>query len=71
MEAVKQKVQTEKVQVTDRDLSEQIKAVTKESHVRAENTELMLAFQRGNINLQQHKVSHLPGLYQQSHSNYL
>ncbi|XP_034167426.2 heme oxygenase [Pangasianodon hypophthalmus] len=56
MEADKQKVQTEKVQVTDRDLSEQIKAVTKESHVRAENTELMLAFQRGNINLQQYKL---------------
>ncbi|MCJ8729955.1 hypothetical protein PDJAM_G00112430 [Pangasius djambal] len=56
MEADKQKVQTEKVQVTDCDLSEQIKAVTKESHVRAENTELMLAFQRGNINLQQHKL---------------
>ncbi|XP_060774846.1 heme oxygenase-like isoform X1 [Neoarius graeffei] len=56
MEADKQKAQTEKVQVTDRDLSEQIKAATKESHVRAENTELMLAFQRANIGLQQYKL---------------
>lgn len=39
-----------------RDLSEQIKKVTKESHVRAENTELMLSFQRGKVTLQQYKV---------------
>lgn len=39
-----------------RDLSEQIKKVTKESHVRAENTELMLSFQRGQVTLQQYKV---------------
>lgn len=51
------------------DLSEQIKAVTKESHVRAENTELMLAFQKANISLQQYKVSHLPGPYQHCHVN--
>jgi hypothetical protein len=38
------------------DLSEQIKAVTKDSHVRAENTELMLAYQRGNVSLTQYKV---------------
>ncbi|KAM9482267.1 heme oxygenase-like [Clarias gariepinus] len=56
MEADKQNVQTENVQVTDRDLSEQIKSVTKESHVRAENTELMLAFQKANISLDQYKL---------------
>ncbi|KAI5108793.1 heme oxygenase 1 [Silurus meridionalis] len=56
MEADKQNVQTEKVQVTERDLSEQIKAVTKDSHVRAENTELMLAFQKANISLHQYKL---------------
>lgn len=39
-----------------RDLSEQIKAVTKESHVRAENTELMLSYQRGQVTLAQYKV---------------
>lgn len=39
-----------------RDLSEQIKKVTKESHVRAENTELMLSFQRGQVTLPQYKV---------------
>ncbi|KAM9482196.1 heme oxygenase-like [Clarias gariepinus] len=56
MEVDKQNVQTEKVQVTDHDLSEQIKSVTKESHVRAENTELMLAFQKANISLDQYKL---------------
>lgn len=40
-----------------RDLSEQIKKVTKESHVRAENTELMLSFQRGQVTMPQYKVS--------------
>lgn len=39
-----------------RDLSEQIKKVTKESHVRAETTELMLSFQRGKVTMQQYKV---------------
>uniref|UniRef100_A0A3Q3W9G1 heme oxygenase (biliverdin-producing) n=1 Tax=Mola mola TaxID=94237 RepID=A0A3Q3W9G1_MOLML len=39
-----------------RDLSEQIKQVTKENHVRAENTELMLSFQRGQVTLQQYKL---------------
>uniref|UniRef100_A0A3Q0R345 heme oxygenase (biliverdin-producing) n=1 Tax=Amphilophus citrinellus TaxID=61819 RepID=A0A3Q0R345_AMPCI len=38
------------------DLSEQIKKVTKESHVRAENTELMLSFQRGKVTLPQYKL---------------
>ncbi|XP_061087867.1 uncharacterized protein LOC133122140 [Conger conger] len=48
--------QAEKVQSKDSDLSEQIKSVTKDSHVRAENTELMLSYQRGNISLQQYKL---------------
>uniref|UniRef100_A0A3Q0QY60 Heme oxygenase n=1 Tax=Amphilophus citrinellus TaxID=61819 RepID=A0A3Q0QY60_AMPCI len=41
---------------TSVDLSEQIKKVTKESHVRAENTELMLSFQRGKVTLPQYKL---------------
>ncbi|KAI1886767.1 hypothetical protein AGOR_G00199190 [Albula goreensis] len=49
-------LQAEKVQSSDSDLSEQIKAVTKDSHVRAENTELMLSYQRGQISLQQYKL---------------
>ncbi|XP_020503325.1 heme oxygenase [Labrus bergylta] len=44
------------VQMTDRDLSEQIKQVTKDCHERAENTELMLSFQRGKVTLPQFKV---------------
>lgn len=39
-----------------RDLSEQIKKVTKDVHDRAESTELMLSFQRGQVTLQQYKV---------------
>lgn len=39
------------------DLSEQIKAATKENHVRAENTQLMLSYQKGQITLRQYKVS--------------
>lgn len=39
-----------------RDLSEQIKQVTKDVHAQAENTELMLSFQRGQVTLQQYKV---------------
>lgn len=39
------------------DLSEQIKAVTKDSHVRAENTELMLSYQRGHVSLRQYQVN--------------
>ncbi|XP_035511671.1 heme oxygenase 1a [Morone saxatilis] len=38
------------------DLSEQIKAATKDSHVRAENTQLMLSYQKGQITLPQYKV---------------
>ncbi|KPP71357.1 Heme oxygenase-like, partial [Scleropages formosus] len=38
------------------DLSEQIKAATKDSHVRAENTKLMLSYQRGQITLPQYKL---------------
>lgn len=39
------------------DLSEQIKAATKENHVRAENTQLMLSYQKGQITVTQYKVS--------------
>ncbi|XP_035036877.1 heme oxygenase 1a [Hippoglossus stenolepis] len=39
-----------------RDLSEQIKAATKDNHVRAENTQLMLSYQKGQITLPQYKV---------------
>ncbi|XP_074511726.1 heme oxygenase 1a [Sebastes fasciatus] len=38
------------------DLSEQIKAATKDIHVRAENTQLMLSYQKGQITLPQYKV---------------
>ncbi|KAA0706041.1 Heme oxygenase [Triplophysa tibetana] len=38
------------------DLSEQIKAATKDSHIRAENTQLMLNFQRGQITETQYKL---------------
>ncbi|XP_004563036.1 heme oxygenase 1a [Maylandia zebra] len=38
------------------DLSEQIKAATKDNHVRAENTQLMLSYQKGEITLVQYKV---------------
>ncbi len=39
------------------ELSEQIKAVTKDIHVRAETTELMLSYQRGHVSLQQYQVT--------------
>lgn len=39
------------------DLSEQIKAATKDNHVRAENTQLMLSYQKGQITLPQYKVN--------------
>ncbi|XP_059204955.1 heme oxygenase 1a [Centropristis striata] len=42
--------------VVGSDLSEQIKAATKDNHVRAENTELMLSYQKGQITLPQYKV---------------
>ncbi|XP_033944190.1 heme oxygenase-like [Pseudochaenichthys georgianus] len=38
------------------DLSEQIKAATKDNHVRAENTTLMLDYQKGKITLPQYKL---------------
>lgn len=38
------------------DLSDQIKAATKDSHVRAENTQLMLSYQKGQITPTQYKV---------------
>ncbi|XP_060724742.1 heme oxygenase-like isoform X2 [Tachysurus vachellii] len=56
MEVDKKKTQLEKSQITDCDLSEKIKTVTKECHVRANSTELMQAFQRGNITLMQYKI---------------
>ncbi|XP_063052096.1 heme oxygenase-like [Engraulis encrasicolus] len=40
----------------DSDLSESIKAVTKESHVRAENTELMRSYVRGQVSSAQYKL---------------
>ncbi|CAJ1053526.1 heme oxygenase-like [Xyrichtys novacula] len=43
-------------QMTGRDLSELIKDVTKDSHTRAENTELMLCFQKANVSLTQYKL---------------
>uniref|UniRef100_A0A3Q3WM65 Heme oxygenase n=1 Tax=Mola mola TaxID=94237 RepID=A0A3Q3WM65_MOLML len=38
------------------DLSEQIKATTKDIHVRAENTQLMQRYQKGQITLPQYKI---------------
>ncbi|KAK7929969.1 hypothetical protein WMY93_006364 [Mugilogobius chulae] len=49
--------------ITERDLSEQIKRATKDSHVRAENTELMLSFQRAQVTLPQYKLL-LSSLYE-------
>ncbi|XP_051562918.1 heme oxygenase-like [Myxocyprinus asiaticus] len=42
--------------ITDSELSEQIKAVTKDSHIRAENTELMLSYQRGHVTNSQYQL---------------
>ncbi|KAF3687552.1 Heme oxygenase [Channa argus] len=50
------KTQTQTNPMADRDLSEQIKKVTKENHIRAENTQLMLSFQRGQVTLPQYKL---------------
>ncbi|XP_061567601.1 heme oxygenase 1a [Cololabis saira] len=55
MEAMKSARKPETGEVGS-DLSEQIKAATKENHVRAENTELMLSYQKGQITLKQYKV---------------
>lgn len=52
---IKNKTQAQ-VLLTDSDLSEQIKAMTKDSHVRAENTELMLSYLRGQVTLPQYKL---------------
>ncbi|XP_016098463.1 heme oxygenase 1a [Sinocyclocheilus grahami] len=41
---------------TGSDLSEQIKAATKDIHVRAENTQLMLNYQKGQITQTQYKL---------------
>nr|WOL43032.1 hemeoxygenase 1 [Osteobrama belangeri] len=42
--------------IMDSELSEQIKAVTKDVHVRAENTELMRSYQKGQVSLQQYQL---------------
>ncbi|KAJ3615276.1 hypothetical protein NHX12_018844 [Muraenolepis orangiensis] len=44
------------MEMPDGDLSEQIKLVSKDSHVRAENTELMMSYQRGDVTLEQYKL---------------
>nr|XP_040042355.1 heme oxygenase-like [Gasterosteus aculeatus aculeatus] len=56
METEKENTTQTAEEMTDRDLSEQIKRVTKESHIRAENTELMLSFQKGQVTLPQFKL---------------
>ncbi|KAM6904419.1 heme oxygenase 1a [Xenentodon cancila] len=55
MEAMKSARKPETGEVGS-DLSEQIKAATKDNHVRAENTQLMLSYQKGQITLTQYKV---------------
>ncbi|XP_057700132.1 heme oxygenase-like [Corythoichthys intestinalis] len=59
-------METQKTQKAGKDLSEQIKQVTMESHMRAENTELMLSFQKGQVTMQQYKLllSSLHEIYQ-------
>lgn len=56
------------------DLSEQIKAATKDNHVRAENTKLMLSYQKGQITLPQYKVNsthqHMCVLQDRSHHTF-
>ncbi|XP_051985848.1 heme oxygenase-like [Xyrauchen texanus] len=42
--------------ISDSELSEQIKAVTKDSHIRAENTDLMLSYQRGHVTNSQYQL---------------
>ncbi|TNN58572.1 Heme oxygenase [Liparis tanakae] len=56
MEAEQRAGKKETGDIGSSDLSEQVKAATKDSHVRAENTELMLSYQRGHITLPQYKV---------------
>ncbi|XP_028268601.1 heme oxygenase 1a [Parambassis ranga] len=55
METMKSARKTEAGEVGS-DLSEQIKDATKDNHVRAENTQLMLNYQKGQITLTQYKV---------------
>ncbi|XP_077575073.1 heme oxygenase [Stigmatopora nigra] len=59
-------METPKTQTTEKDLSEQIKRVTMEIHMRAENTELMLSFQKGQVTMPQYKLllSSLHEIYQ-------
>uniref|UniRef100_A0A9J7XFG5 Heme oxygenase n=1 Tax=Cyprinus carpio carpio TaxID=630221 RepID=A0A9J7XFG5_CYPCA len=49
-------MQSKPREATGSDLSEQIKAATKDSHVRAENTQLMLSYQKGQITPTQYKL---------------
>ncbi|KAK0148211.1 Heme oxygenase [Merluccius polli] len=46
----------EAVEMSHSDLSEQIKVVTRDSHLRAENTPLMLSYQKGHVTLEQYKL---------------
>ncbi|XP_061535921.1 heme oxygenase-like [Phycodurus eques] len=59
-------METHKMQRAEKDLSEQMKKVTMESHMRAENTELMLSFQKGQVTTLQYKLllSSLREIYQ-------
>ncbi|KAM9792961.1 heme oxygenase [Neosynchiropus ocellatus] len=43
-------------EMTNRDLSEDIKSMIKESHVQVQNTELMLSFLKGKVTLPQYKL---------------
>ncbi|KAK0132418.1 Heme oxygenase [Merluccius polli] len=43
-------------EVSGSDLSEEIKSVTKVNHIRAENTQLMLDYQKGEITLTKYKL---------------
>nr|XP_057921520.1 heme oxygenase 1a [Doryrhamphus excisus]XP_057921521.1 heme oxygenase 1a [Doryrhamphus excisus] len=56
----------QKTRTAEMDLSEQIKKVTLDSHMRAENTELMLSFQKGQVTMPQYKMllSSLHAIYQ-------
>ncbi|CAL8332911.1 unnamed protein product [Merluccius merluccius] len=46
----------EAMEMSHSDLSEQIKVVTRDSHLRAENTPLMLSYQKGHVTLEQYKL---------------
>ncbi|XP_062874939.1 heme oxygenase 1a [Trichomycterus rosablanca] len=54
--AGKNHTNTKEANCAGSDLSELIKEATKDSHVRAENTQLMLSYQKGQITLSQYKL---------------